>query len=137
MDRLKQFLSAQNSAEFLKYTLASFLALAIDYSCYWLLVSNNFLDLPKAAVVGYIVGLFAAYFLISGKVFKNGWLKNKKYIEVLLFFLSGLLGITLTYFVVKTVVLIFGEKINLAKLAAVMVSFFGVYLFRKKIIFKS
>ena len=136
MDRLKRFIDKQNRVELLKYTFASSIALIIDYSCYWLLVTNNILDLPKSAVVGYIAGLFFAYFLISGIVFKKGWLKNRKCIEAFLFFISGLLGIALTYISVNIVTFIFGERINVAKISAVIVSFIGVYLFRKIIIFK-
>lgn len=136
MDKIQQYVSRQESIEFIKYTLASALALAVDYFCYWLLASNKLFALPKAAVVGYITGLVVAYFLISKRVFKDGWLKNRKKIEAFLFLLSGLLGILLTYITVKVSVLFFGENINLAKLIAVGASFIGVYLFRRALVFK-
>lgn len=123
--------------EFLKYVLASALALLVDYGCYFFLANNQLLDLPRAAVVGYTLGLIVAYFLIADKVFQNGWLKNKKHIEAFLFLLSGLLGIILTYSAVKVVLLFFGERIILAKLIAVVVSFIGVYIFRKFYVFKN
>ena len=126
----------QNPAEFLKYTVASALALAVDYSCYWVLVSNKILVLPKAAVVGYIAGLVVVYFSIADRVFKDGWLKDKKGVEAFLFLLSGALGIALTFITVKVMVLIFGEKIILAKLTAVGVSFILVFLFRRSIVFR-
>jgi putative flippase GtrA len=137
MDRIRQLVSKGYSLEFLRYVLVSALALIVDYGCYWILASNQLLDLPKAAVVGYTVGLIIAYFLIADRVFQNGWLKDKKHIEAFLFLLSGLLGIILTYIVVKVVLLIFGERINLAKLIAVGVSFIGVYIFRKFYVFKN
>ena len=115
----------KNIYEFIKYTLVSGIALAVDYASYWILVFNRYLDLPKAAVIGYTIGLFVAYFSISKQVFKNGWLRERKRLEGFLFLLSGLFGITLTYIVVKVVVLFFGERINLAK------------IFRKFIVFKS
>ncbi len=136
MDRVKQFLSSQSPIEFLKYTLASALALVIDYGCYWILVTNRLLDLPKSAVVGYTAGLVTAYFLIAGKVFKDGWMRDQKRIEVFMFLISGLLGIALTYFTVKLVTLLFGERINLAKICAVGVSFIGVYIVRKNFVFR-
>ena len=136
MDRVKQFLARQNVVEFIKYTLASALALVVDYGCYWLLVSNKLLDLPKAAVVGYIAGLVVAYFLIADRVFKDGWLKDKKRLEALLFFISGMLGILLTYLTVKVAILLFGERLNIVKISAVFISFTGIYFFRKFIVFK-
>ena len=136
MDRLKQFVTSQKPIEFLKYILASALALVIDYGCYWLLVTNQLLDLPKSAVVGYIVGLVVAYFLIAGKVFKDGWMKDQKRIEAFMFLLSGLLGIALTYLTVKVVTLLLGDRINLAKICAVGVSFIGVYIARKNFVFR-
>lgn len=136
MDRVKQFVASQNPVEFLKYVVVSALALVVDYGCYWLLVTNRFLDLPKSAVVGYIAGLVVAYYLIADKVFKDGWLKDRKRIEVALFLLSGLLGIVLTYITVKVTILLFGERINLAKISAVGVSFIGVYITRKYVVFR-
>jgi len=94
------------------------------------------MTLPQAAVCGYTLGLFVAYFLISRKVFKNGWLADKKHFEILLFILSGLLGIGLTYLSVKLYIYFFGEQINSAKLFAVIISFTGVYIFRKFYVFK-
>lgn len=136
MDRVKRFVASQNLVEFLKYIVASALALVVDYGCYWLIVTNRFLDLPKSAVVGYIAGLVVAYYLIADKVFKDGWLKDRKRIEAALFLLSGLLGIALTYITVKVIILLFGERINLAKFSAVGVSFIGVYIARKYFIFR-
>ena len=137
MDKIKQFVARLKPVEFIKYTLASALAFAVDYACYWFLVRNQLLDLPKAAVIGYITGLVVAYFLIATRVFKDGRLKDRKSIEAFLFLLSGLLGIMLTYLSVTVVVLIFGERINLAKFTAVGVSFIGVYLFRKLYVFRN
>lgn len=137
MNRGEQFVTRQTLVEFIKYSLASALALAVDYGCYIILATNKVLDLPQAAVAGYIAGLVVAYFLISNGVFQNGWLRDSKKIEAIFFLLSGILGIALTYLVVKVVVLIFGQRLNLAKVAAVTVSFIGVYFFRKKFVFRS
>jgi len=136
MVSVKYYLAGQNLIEFLKYTLASACALAVDYVCYWLLVTNRLLDLPQSAIIGYIAGLIVAYFLIANNVFKDGWLKDQKRIEIILFLFSGLLGIILTYITVKVVVLLFGERMNLAKINAVGISFIGVYIARKYFIFR-
>jgi len=123
--------------EFRKYLLASAQALVVDYGCYWVLATNGLMSLPLAAVAGYSAGLVVAYFLIAEKVFKDGWLNHNKKLEFLLFVTSGLWGILLTYITVWTFILIIGERINMAKLTAVVVSFVGVYIFRKLVVFRS
>lgn len=123
--------------EFLKYFAASAIALLVDYGTYWALAQNNLMQLTAAASVGYIGGLVVAYFLISEKVFSDGWLKEKRAYEMLLFALSGVLGIALTYISVALYVNTFGESIHGAKFFAVSVSFVSVYLFRKLFVFRS
>ncbi|MGB8227436.1 MAG: GtrA family protein [Sedimentisphaerales bacterium] len=135
--KFTQILGRENAIEFRKYFFASAQALAVDYGCYWLLASNGLMSLPSAAVTGYSAGLVVAYFLIADKVFKNGWLNKNKKLEFLLFVASGLLGILLTYVTVWTFIQIIGERINMAKLSAVVASFVGVYIFRKLVVFKS
>ena len=137
MESKKSFDLASTAREFVKYFLASALALLVDYGTYWALARLKVLDLPGAAVAGYTVGLTVAYGLISRGVFANGWLREKRRYEVLLFALSGLLGIGLTYLAVFLFVSIFGESIHGAKLVAVGISFVGVYLFRKAIVFRN
>lgn len=127
---------ATSVREFIKYFLASAIALVVDYGTYWSLVKVKAMDLPTAAVAGYAVGLVVAYFLISQGVFTNGWLRERRKIEALLFALSGLLGIGLTYVSVALFVMLFGESVHGAKLVAVAISFAGVYLFRKTVVFR-
>jgi putative flippase GtrA len=135
--KFTQILGRNNTIEFRKYLFASAQALVVDYGCYWLLATNDLMSLPSAAVTGYSAGLVVAYFLIADKVFKDGWLNKSKKLEFLLFVASGLLGILLTYATVRTFVLIMGERVNMAKISAVVVSFVGVYIFRKLVVFKS
>lgn len=86
--------------------------------------------------MGYLSGLVVAYFLISGRIFKEGWLKSKKIYEMLLFVSSGLLGTVITYSTVTLYVLLVGSEMNQAKFAAIVVSFFCVYGFRKWVVFR-
>lgn len=116
--------------------MVSVIALFVDYTTYWAISSNNILDLPLAAVAGYASGLLIAYGLMATQVFKNGWLREKKHAEFLMFLLSGALGMLLTYAVVWAVVESIGEKAVHAKTLAVGVSFIGVYLFRKWVVFQ-
>ncbi|MGA9665093.1 MAG: GtrA family protein [Gallionella sp.] len=135
--KFTQIAGRNNAIEFWKYLFASAQALVVDYGCYWLLATNGYMSLPSAAVTGYSAGLVVAYFLIADKVFKDGWLNKSKKLEFLLFVASGLWGILLTYATVWTFILIVGERINMAKISAVAVSFFGVYVFRKLIVFRA
>lgn len=121
---------------FVKYFLASLVALFIDYAVYWLLATESSLGLPTSAVIGYGSGLIVAYVLMVNKVFKNGWLGDRKRIEFLMFLASGLLGMLLTYSSVSIAIVIIGQKPTLSKACAVTVSFIGVYLFRKLVVFR-
>lgn len=124
-----------NRYAFLRYLMVSFLALAVDTAAYCALSITHLLPLPEAAAVGYLTGLVVSYFLIAGRVFQDGWLSAHKWWEFFLFGLSGFLGLALTYMTVRTYLLLIGEQLLPAKVAAVTVSFFGVYLFRKYIVF--
>jgi putative flippase GtrA len=122
--------------EFIKYVGASAVALLVDYGVYWFVARQDWLTLPQAAVTGYLAGLVVAYFLVSARIFKDGWLKHQKIYEMLLFLSSGLLGTVITYGTVKLYVLVVGEHLNQAKLAAIGISFFSVYVYRKYLVFK-
>ena len=136
MYKLKAPSSNRHIIELFYYICVSVIALLIDFSVYWLLVLYDVFPLPSAGVSGYITGLSFAYFFMAGKVFQNGWLEDKKHLEVLLFIISGLVGITLTYFSVLLYVYTYGENFFNAKLVATIISFVGVYLFRKLFVFK-
>jgi putative flippase GtrA len=136
MIKIHQIIANRHVTELIQYVIASAIALFFDYSVYLLLTSFDVLTLPQAAVCGYIFGLFVAYILISGRVFKNGWLADKRHFETLLFGISGLIGIGLTYLSVKLFIYVFGEHINSSKMVAVIISFTGVYIFRKFFVFK-
>lgn len=125
-----------HAVEFTFYFLSSTVALLVDYGSYRLLVGHHLLGLPQAAATGYAIGLIAAYFIITAKVFTDGWLRENRVAEALLFSLSGALGIALTFLTVTLYVSMIGEHVNSAKTVAVVVSFIGVYLFRKFVVFK-
>jgi putative flippase GtrA len=125
------------SNEFIPYVCISLIALILDCSLYWLLCEYEILSQAIDAVIGYLFGLIFAYFMMRSLIFKDGWLKDKRIYEALLFGLSGLLGAITTYLVVLLYGQFFQEKSHIAKIAAIGISFITVYLFRKKIIFKS
>ena len=122
--------------QFGKCLIASAIALAVDYGSYRALTATRWIDLPTAAVAGYSIGLVVSYFLMAGRVFTDCWLRDKKKFEVPLFLVSGLLGNLLTYLTVAIYVHLLGEQETPAKLAAIAVSFFSVFAFRKLIVFR-
>lgn len=122
--------------QFVRYVIASAIALCVDYGSYWVIAATTDLALPTAAAIGYSVGLIVAYFLIAKRVFRGGWLRNKQRLEILLFALSGGLGIFVTYAVVAIYLLLLGEDVHSSKITAVVFSFVIVYFFRKMIVFR-
>jgi len=122
--------------QFVRYLIASSIALCLDYGSYWVIAETKKMALPTAAAIGYCIGLIVSYFLISGPVFKDGWLRKHKFFELALFLLSGLLGVTLTFSTVYLYVTSFGERLHCSKLIGIIVSFTGVFLFRKYVVFR-
>ena len=120
----------------LKYLYISAISLIVDYSVYLVLVYSKLLSIPIASAAGYSSGMVLSYLLLITNVFTDGWLKQKRLQESILFLISGALGITLTYLTSWLVLQLAGPQVQLAKLLSVMVSFFSVYLFRKFIVFR-
>lgn len=121
--------------EFVLYTAASLMALLVDYATYWILATAGGLELAPAAALGYMVGLAVSYLLLTRAVFLQRRHARRPGYEMLLFFLSGLLGVTFTYVTVSLLSSLAGADLHTAKLAAVGVSFISVYLFRKLVVF--
>jgi len=121
-----------------RYLVASVAALGVDFSTYWALVRLFHITIPVAAGVGYSTGLVISYFFLVGYVFNNRWLEEKKGVEVILFVLSGGLGVVITYQSAFLYVKIAdGGNLYVAKLLTVCASFVSVFLFRKFIVFRS
>jgi putative flippase GtrA len=121
---------------FFRYLIVSAFALVIDYGSYLAILAIDKENPPIIAAISYLIGLFAAYLLSIKKVFKKGWLANSRYIESILFFLSGLMGAVISYISAEIYLTRFGQNLKIAKLVAVVISFLIIYLIRKKIIFK-
>lgn len=121
--------------ELLLYTASSLVALLVDYGTYWLLAAAWGMELGSAAAIGYMTGLAVSYLLLTRAVFLQRRHASRPAIEMLLFFVSGILGVTLTYLTVSALSRLAGADLHTAKLAAVGVSFVTVYLFRKTVVF--
>lgn len=122
--------------QFYKYMAASFIALSFDYCIYLLALNTTLLTVPNAAALGYSAGLLFSYIFIKYRVFKHGWLSEKPRTEFSLFLISGMLGLFTTYIVTTYILILFGQRPQLAKLVAVIFSFFAVYFFRKVVVFR-
>ncbi len=125
-----------NFIEFLRYFSVCFFALIIDVIFYLFFLSFNVFDIPTSASVSYSVGVLYSYFIIRKSVFTNGWLRNKKSFEILLFIISALLGVFVTYVTSGLSVEYLGFYKEEAKMAAIFFSFLVTYLFRKFIVFR-
>ena len=136
VQKLSNFVFSKNIVEFFKYLLASVISLFFDYIVYIVSIKNNLFSIPQSASIGYLSGLIISYYLISNKVFKEGWLRENRLKEKILFAISGLLGVLITYASSFIILFLKVENVHSIKLFAIINSFTGVYLFRKFIVFK-
>jgi putative flippase GtrA len=88
-----------------------------------------------SSVFGYICGLILMYFISVRYIFKKRNFKRRKILEMVIFFLSGVLGTGLTFLTVYVSVNFFNMPALIAKGAAIGVSFICVYGFRKFLLF--
>ena len=122
---------------FLRYLFVSAICLVIDYIVFFVGSFVLGFAVEVSAVLGYLVGLVVAFLLMVSHVFDKASRRASQSIELFLFLISGGLGIGLTYIVTLTVVTIMPSSVVIPKLAATVVSFVSVYLFRKKVVFAS
>lgn len=120
--------------KFIKYTGASAIALLVDYGSYLVLLSLTLHSPEVLATISYLLGLGVAYVLMKHLVFN---FKNQLSIkaERFRFLISGLIGSITTYLTTKISMWVYPYP-EIAKLVAVGVSFFVVYLYRKVYVFK-
>ena len=130
------FFKKIKSSEFIRYSLVSLVSLFFDLSLYYYIFIKLSLGQKLASVIGYIFGLFVCYFLLKFFLYKDTRLKNKKTGEFALFIASGFLGTLCTYVTISSFIMIYGKENHIAKLIAIGISFFSVYLFRKNYVFK-
>jgi putative flippase GtrA len=133
---LLNLLTNVRGIEFFRYIFVSGLALIVDYGFYLSILALDTDNPPMIAAISYLTGLLVAYLLSINKVFKNGWLRKRRWIEFTLFLISGLVGATISFISVEIYLVKFGKDLIAAKTIAVILSFIVVYLIRKKIIFR-
>ena len=120
--------------QLIKYTGASAIALLVDYGCYLIMLSLSLSSPEVLATTSYLLGLGVAYVLMKRLVFnfKNQFSLQSERIR---FLMSGLLGSLTTYCTTKVAMWAYPYP-EVAKLVAVGVSFFVVYFYRNKYVFK-
>ena len=133
---LNRIFKKQHIKEFIKYLTVSCLAIAVDFSVYRGLFAAKIFSRAMSGTISYLIGLFFAYFLLKEYVFKSN-IKNKIiYKEIYLYSISGLIGSGITYTSIRLYEDIVSADSHSAKIAAMGLSFFIVFLFRKIIVFK-
>jgi putative flippase GtrA len=122
--------------ELIKYLCVSILAVIIDFSFYWILFTVLPISRAWAGTISYLIGLVFAYVFLKIYVFKNIPSKNIHRKEIILFFISGLIGAAITYFTILLYENIISTQSHIAKITAMGLSFIIVYIFRKIYVFK-
>jgi putative flippase GtrA len=121
--------------EFIKYFSGSLLSLFVDLAIYYFCIYFNVLSPPIASIISYICGLMVMYFFSIHFVFKKLKFNKKRRLEASLFFLSGLIGVLITYSTVYIYFNLMGLSALTAKSVAIGLSFISVYAFRKIMLF--
>lgn len=117
-----------------RYTVVSAAALVTDFGAYLTLCSAE-IKASLAGVAGYAVGMIVHYILSSRFVFDTqGAYKSepRRFIE---FTLSGLVGLTLTGFIIAMATGALGVPPLGAKVVAVIISFAAVFAIRRSFVF--
>jgi putative flippase GtrA len=133
---IKRFVKNKHINEFIKYLIVSCALVIIDYSAYRGIFATQVFSKASSGTISYLIGLFISYFILKKYVFVGKIIKKKTHNEFLLFLVSGILGAGITYTTIRLYEAIVTSNGHLAKILAMGVSFFIVYLFRKLLVFK-
>jgi putative flippase GtrA len=120
--------------EFLLYAAVSVLALAIDILFLYIAAVRLAVPGYLAAALAYATGLIAHYLLSVRYVFAYRRLASQRRTELLVYALTGVLGIVLSAGIVHLGSLL-GQSLAVSKLAAIAVSFVAVFMARKATLF--
>jgi len=117
-----------------RYSAASALALALDFTIYLLLTASAVRP-SLAGVIGYAAGLALHYLLSVRFVFDARATRKVEARLVAEFALSGLAGMAVTALVIGAVADIAGLPVLLAKVLAATASFLVVFALRRTVVF--
>lgn len=121
--------------QFIRYGMVAVVALAFDFGTYALLVRGADIHPVLAATVGFTLGLFINYLLSIVWVFSKR--TRSKRVEILAFFVIGLVGLGLTDLIIWILAIELHWDELVAKLAATALVFFWNFGARKALLFKA
>lgn len=119
--------------EFLRYFLASIVALVVDMSL--LILLANYIHYTAAACIGFLVGAGVHYLISIAFVFRRRRLEHRKITEIAVFIGSGAMALLVTIGVVSLCVEFLHASLPVAKLVAAGASFLFGYGARKLALF--
>jgi putative flippase GtrA len=122
--------------EFLLYAAVSALALAVDVAILYLATARFAMPSYIAAALAYAIGLAVHYVLSVRHVFTYRRMAAQRRTEVMVYALTGLVGILLSAGIVHAGDLL-GQSLAVSKLAAIAVSFIAVFMIRKITLFSA
>ncbi len=131
-------LRASRSAlvEFLRYAVASLVALALDFSLLLGLTELAGWHYLVSAAVGFTAGSIFLYVLSTGFIFRSRRLQNRQ-AEFMVFAGIGVIGLVINQSLMFGLVSFGGLAYPLAKIATVMFTFLFNFGMRKTLLFKS
>jgi putative flippase GtrA len=122
--------------EFLLYAAVSALALAVDVAILYFATASFALPSYLAAAFAYAIGLAVHYVLSVRYVFTYRRMATQRRTEIMVYALSGLIGILLSAGIVHAGDLL-GQSLAVSKLIAIAVSFIAVFMVRKVTLFSA
>lgn len=130
---MSRFLESSVTNEFVRYFLASLVALILDIVV--LRVSANHMHYLLAATLGFVIGAGAIYFLSTYWVYRRRRLADRRHSEISIFVAIGVLGLGLNDLIIFIGVDYFASSLIAAKLFAACASFLFNYTARKLALF--
>lgn len=121
--------------QLVRYACVSALALALDISVFVLARHGDFMSPPLAGALGYAMGLLLHYVLSVRFVFDAAAPLKARRRLFAEFVASGLLGVFITWSIIHIATGGFGLGAGAAKVLAIAISFLGVFIVRRTIIF--
>lgn len=130
-------MASEDIARFARYIVASLAGTAADLGCFLLLYSQGLLA-GLAAAIGYACGTLVHWLVSSRFVFPDRLSEAgiKRGGQQAMFVVSALIGLGLTTLIVSAAAAA-GSDPRLAKLFAMALSFFTVWLIRLLLVFRS
>jgi len=122
--------------EFVRYGLASGVALAVDAGLLGVLTSGLGIPYLVSGAIGFMAGLITIYLLSIGWVFQNRNLKDAR-AELLIFAIIGIVGLGINHAVLYVLTGLVGVHYGLSKAASVVLVFSWNFGARKYLLFRA